>query len=187
MDGPPTRRRGVARAAGIRPARAGTGVSLAARHAVFRAPRSNATKGGSSTGTPIRELAWVAEPTSPYHEQPVETLSALVDRISAVRGSPVKCYGSMDLWLRDKRGKPRRILQADQSVYLHPNRGRCCRVSLPWCSATTTCPTWCWRWTTRRTFAGASSGSTRSGASPRCGWRSRTRARRAAPGGACPD
>ena len=70
----------------------------------------------------IREIAWVAEPTSPYHEQPVETLSALVDRISAVRGSPVKCYGSMDLWLRDEGGKPRRILQADQSVYLHPTR-----------------------------------------------------------------
>ena len=69
-----------------------------------------------------RELAWVAESTSPYHEQPAETLSALVDRISAVRGSPVKCYGSMDLWLRDERGKPRRILQADQSVYLHPAR-----------------------------------------------------------------
>ena len=69
-----------------------------------------------------REIAWVAEPTSPYHEQPGETLSALVDRISAVRGSPVKCYGSMDLWLRDERGRPRRILQADQSVYLHPTR-----------------------------------------------------------------
>ena len=68
------------------------------------------------------EVAWVAEPTSPYHEQPVETLSALVDRISAVRGSPIKCFGSMDMWLRDERGRPRRILQADQSVYLHPKR-----------------------------------------------------------------
>ena len=68
------------------------------------------------------EIAWVAEPTSPYHEQPVETLSALVDRIAAVRGSPVKCFGSMDLWLRGEHGRPRRILQADQSVYLHPER-----------------------------------------------------------------
>ena len=68
------------------------------------------------------EVAWVAEPTSPYHEQPVETLSALVDRIAAVRGSPVKCFGSMDLWLRGEHGRPRRILQADQSVYLHPER-----------------------------------------------------------------
>ena len=68
------------------------------------------------------EIAWVAEPTSPYHEQPVETLSALVDRIAAVRGSPVKCFGSMDLWLRGEHGRPRRILQADQSVYLYPER-----------------------------------------------------------------
>lgn len=69
-----------------------------------------------------REIAWVAEPTSPYHEQPVAILAALADRISAVRGSPIKCYGSMDLWLRDEDGRPRRILQADQSVYLHPTR-----------------------------------------------------------------
>ena len=69
-----------------------------------------------------RGIAWVAEPTSPYHEQPVATLSALADRISAVRGSPIKCYGSMDLRLRDEDSRPRRILQADQSVYLHPTR-----------------------------------------------------------------
>ena len=46
----------------------------------------------------------------------------LVDRIAAVRGSPVKCFGSMALWLRGERGRPRRILRADQSVYLHPER-----------------------------------------------------------------
>ena len=45
-----------------------------------------------------------------------------MDRIAAVRGSPVKCFGSMDLWLRGEHGRPRRILQADQSVYLHPER-----------------------------------------------------------------
>ena len=69
-----------------------------------------------------REIAWVAEPTSPCHEQPVETLSALVDRIAAARGAPVKCYGSMDLWLRGEGRRPRRVLQADQSVYLNPTR-----------------------------------------------------------------
>ena len=70
------------------------------------------------------ETAWICEPTSPYHEAPVETLSGLVERIAQVRGSPVKCYGSMDLLVRDARGEPRRILQADQSVYLHPGRAR---------------------------------------------------------------
>ena len=70
------------------------------------------------------ETAWVCEPTSPYHEQPSATLSALLALIGAVRGSPIKCYGSMDLLLPDAGGEPRRIMQADQSVYLHPLRAR---------------------------------------------------------------
>ncbi len=66
------------------------------------------------------EVAWVCEPTSSYHEAPSQILSALADRIASVRGSPIKCYGAMDLLLRDGRGEPRRLMQADQSVYLHP-------------------------------------------------------------------
>ena len=66
------------------------------------------------------ETAWVCEPTTPYHERPSQALAALAERIAAVRGSPVTCYGSMDLWLRDAGGEPRRIMQADQSVYLRP-------------------------------------------------------------------
>ena len=68
------------------------------------------------------ETAWVCEPTTSYHEHPSQTLAALVDRIAGVRGSPIKCYGTMDLLVRDAHGKPRRILQADQVVYLHPAR-----------------------------------------------------------------
>ena len=41
-----------------------------------------------------------------------------------MRGSPIECYGSMDLLLRDAGGEPRRIMQADESVYLHPARAR---------------------------------------------------------------
>ena len=70
------------------------------------------------------ETAWVCEPTSPYHERPSRLLTRLAERIAGVRGSPVECYGSMDLLLRDAQGKPRRILQADESVYLHPARAR---------------------------------------------------------------
>ena len=70
------------------------------------------------------ETAWVCEPTSPYHERPSRLLTRLAERIAGVRGSPVECYGSMDLLLRDAQGKPRRILQADESVYLHPARTR---------------------------------------------------------------
>ena len=75
--------------------------------------------------------AWmVSEPTSPTHESPSHGLAGLVERIGAVRGSPIKCYGAMDLLLRDARGKPRRVMQADQTVYLYPSR-----VDLPGSSA----------------------------------------------------
>ena len=70
------------------------------------------------------ETAWVCEPTSPYHERPSRLLTRLAERIAGVRGSSIECYGSMDLLLRDDRGEPRRILQADESVYLHPARSR---------------------------------------------------------------
>ena len=71
------------------------------------------------------ETAWmVCEPTSAYHEHPSHLLAALARTIAHVRGSPVECFGAMDLRLRDESGKPRKILQADQSVYLHPGRSR---------------------------------------------------------------
>ena len=64
--------------------------------------------------------AWVCEPTSPAHELPSHGLAGLVALIAAVRGSPIQCYGAMDLELRDERGERWRILQADQTLYLHP-------------------------------------------------------------------
>ena len=64
--------------------------------------------------------AWVAEPTTPVHERPSRALSALAERIAQVRGSPVTCLGSMDLLVRDSQGAPRRIMQADESLYLFP-------------------------------------------------------------------
>ena len=67
------------------------------------------------------ETAWVCEPTSPYHEQPSQTLAALTHAIAG-GGSPIKCYGAMDLLVRDDRDRKRWIMQADQSVYLHPRR-----------------------------------------------------------------
>ena len=70
------------------------------------------------------ETAWVCEPNSPYHEKPGGALPSLAERIAQVRGSPITCYGSMDLMVRDEHGAPQRILQADQSLYLHPERAR---------------------------------------------------------------
>ena len=71
------------------------------------------------------ETAWVvSEPTSATHEQPSARLAGLSHVIAGVRGSPIECYGTMDLLLRNERGGKRRILQADQSLYLHPERAR---------------------------------------------------------------
>ena len=65
------------------------------------------------------ETAWmVREPTSADHESPSHGLAGLTALIAAVRGSPIACYGSMDLLVRDAQGRPRRIMQADQTVYL---------------------------------------------------------------------
>ena len=69
------------------------------------------------------ETAWmVREPTSADHESPSHGLAGLTALIAAVRGSPIACYGSMDLLVRDAQGRPRRIMQADQTVYLRPSR-----------------------------------------------------------------
>ena len=71
------------------------------------------------------ETAWVvSEPTSATHEQPGARLAGLSHVIAGVRGAPIECYGAMDLLLRNERGERWRIMQADQSLYLHPWRAR---------------------------------------------------------------
>ena len=71
------------------------------------------------------ETAWmVREPTGAAHEQPSQRLAGLGQLIAAVRGSPIECFGTMDLLLRNERGEKWRIMQADQSVYLRPGRDR---------------------------------------------------------------
>ncbi len=68
------------------------------------------------------ETAWRVRSTTAAHESPAEGLVGLVERIAAVRGSPIRCYGSTDLLVRDAEGEPRRVMQADQVVYLYPSR-----------------------------------------------------------------
>ena len=70
------------------------------------------------------ETAWICEPVTPYHERPARFLTRLAETISRVRGSHIECYGSMDLLLRDDRGEPQRIMQADESLYVHPHHAR---------------------------------------------------------------
>ena len=41
------------------------------------------------------ETAWICEPTTSYHERPARLLARLAERIAAVRGSHVECYGSI--------------------------------------------------------------------------------------------
>ena len=68
------------------------------------------------------ETAWVCEPATSYHERPSRLLPQLAVLIAKVRGSRIECYGSMDLLLRDEHGEPQLIMQADESLYLHPDR-----------------------------------------------------------------
>ena len=70
------------------------------------------------------ETAWICETATAYHERPSRLLTRLAERIAEVRGSPIESYGSTDLLLRDADGEPRRIMQADESVYLHPAQAR---------------------------------------------------------------
>ena len=71
------------------------------------------------------ETAWVLrDPAGFAHEHPSQRLAGLAGIIAGLRGSPIECGGTMDLELRDEHGERRRILRADQSVYLHPGRSR---------------------------------------------------------------
>ena len=55
---------------------------------------------------------------APAHESPAQRLAGMAERIAAVRGSPIRCYGTMALLVEDARGEPRRVMQADQTLYL---------------------------------------------------------------------
>ena len=66
------------------------------------------------------EAAFIAEPTTTYHEYGVQRLARLTERIAMRRGSPIDVIGAADLAVRDTDGKRQRLLAADQVVYLHP-------------------------------------------------------------------
>ena len=62
----------------------------------------------------------VREPTTTWHEHPSQRLRDLATLISAARGSPIETFGTADLAVLGPKGDPRRILQADQCLYLRP-------------------------------------------------------------------
>ena len=71
------------------------------------------------------ETAWkVCEPTSIYHEQPARRLGRMAERVASLRGSAIETFGSADLLRVDASGRKRWLMQADEVLYLHPERVR---------------------------------------------------------------
>ena len=73
----------------------------------------------------LTETAWkVSEPTTTFHEGLSRRLVQMATRVEALRGSPIACFGSSDLVRRDAAGRLRWLMQADEVLYLHPERVR---------------------------------------------------------------
>ena len=63
------------------------------------------------------EAAFIAEPTTTYHEYGARRLTRLMALIAMRRGAAITVVGSADLVVRDGNSH-RRVMQADESVYL---------------------------------------------------------------------
>ena len=71
------------------------------------------------------ETAWkVCEPTSIQHEEPSRLLAQMAGQFAMLRGSRIACFGSGDLVRVDATGRKRWLMQADEVLYLHPDRVR---------------------------------------------------------------
>ena len=71
------------------------------------------------------ETAWkVCEPTSIQHEQPSRLLVQMAGQFAMLRGSRIACFGSADLLRVDATGRKRWLMQADEVLYLRPDRVR---------------------------------------------------------------
>ena len=70
--------------------------------------------------------AWrLRDGPGPAHEAPGQTFAQLVERISAVRGKPIRCFGTTGLVLRRGEGEgPGLVPHPDQIVYLGAQRPR---------------------------------------------------------------
>ena len=66
--------------------------------------------------------AWVVAENSGVHEGSSRRLPHLVERIASVRGAPIVSFGSVSLVERDAEGRAERALEADETLYLHPDR-----------------------------------------------------------------
>ncbi len=66
--------------------------------------------------------AWVVAENSGVHEGSSRRLPHLVERIASVRGGPIVSFGSVSLVVRDAAGRAERAMEADETLYLHPDR-----------------------------------------------------------------
>ena len=76
------------------------------------------------------ETAWVVADKYGVHEGTSRRLPHLAERIASVRGTPIVSYGSVTLLVRDAAGEPRRAMEADETLYLHPTRSATPKKSL---------------------------------------------------------
>ena len=70
------------------------------------------------------ETAWKVPETPIQHEGPSRRLVQMATRFEIVRGSRIACFGSADLVRLDAAGRKRWLMQADEVLYLHPDRVR---------------------------------------------------------------
>ena len=68
------------------------------------------------------ETAWAAEMPGVAHEGTSRRLAQLASGIGLARGSTIGALGSVGLVERDAGGAPVRMMQPDQTLYLHPER-----------------------------------------------------------------
>ena len=69
------------------------------------------------------ETAWVArEGATPFHEALPSALAKILERVAMFRGSPIDCMGATDLRFHTPEGELLGFIQADQLVYLRPER-----------------------------------------------------------------
>ena len=76
------------------------------------------------------ETAWVVADNYGVHEGTSRRLPHLAERIASVRGAPIVSFGSVTLLVPDAEGKPRRAMEADETLYLHPTRSTTPRQTL---------------------------------------------------------
>ena len=70
------------------------------------------------------ETAWRIPETPIQHEGPSRQLGLMAGQFAMVRGSRIACFGSADLSCVDATGRKRWLMQADEVLYLHPDRVR---------------------------------------------------------------